>query len=78
VTLSISGYNLGALFFFRSAHDLRRDAKYTRFLPRQYIEDRLKVNAVPRENEYAIPILVEGVKDIVRAGGRTTMGAHGE
>lgn len=77
-TLSITGYNLGALFYYRSKHDLLADAKYTRFLPRQYITDRLAVNAVPGPDDYAIPILAEGVKDVVRAGGRTVMGAHGE
>ena len=77
-TLSIAGYNLGALFYYRSQHDLLKDPKYTRFLPRKYITDRLAVNAVPGPDEYAIPMLAEGVKDVVRAGGRTAMGAHGE
>jgi hypothetical protein len=77
-TLSITGHNLGALFYYRSKHDLLKDPKYTRFLPRDYIEQKLKVNVSPADDQYSIPIVAEGVKDVVRAGGHTAMGAHGE
>jgi Tol biopolymer transport system component/imidazolonepropionase-like amidohydrolase len=77
-TLSITGHNLGALFYYRSRHDLLKDTKYTRFLPRAYIEERLKVNVSPSDGQYSIPIVAEGVKDVMQAGGRTAMGAHGE
>ncbi|MGE0552143.1 MAG: amidohydrolase family protein [Gemmatimonadales bacterium] len=77
-TLSICGHNLGSLFHYRARHDLLHDAKYTRFIPRRYIEDRLAVDATVREDEYSVPIVAEGVKDVVEAGGWTVMGAHGE
>jgi len=77
-TLSICGHNLGSLFYYRSRHDLLHDPKYTRFTTQRYIEDRLAVDATVRDDGYSVPIVAEGVRDVVEAGGWTAMGAHGE
>jgi Tol biopolymer transport system component len=76
-TLTICGHPFGAVYFYRSTHNLLEDSKYNRFMPRTFIEESMRYNVVPGPDEYSVPLVAEGVKDTLAAGGHTAMGAHG-
>jgi hypothetical protein len=76
-TLTVGGTGAWSLEYWLAHNDLWRDAKDRRFVPwRQLLRTR---NYVQRPmSEYSFPILLEGVADVVRAGGNAAIGGHGE
>ena len=78
-TLSVAGFPDGAMFYYRPRANLPNDPKYTRFASKALLQSVAPRDATPPPIEdYAFPVLAQGVADIIRAGGSATVGEHGE
>jgi Tol biopolymer transport system component len=78
-TLSVAGFPDGAMFYYRPRANLPNDPKYTRFASKALLQSVAPRDLTPPPLEdYAFPILAQGVADIIRAGGSATVGEHGE
>jgi hypothetical protein len=65
-------------FTLSGDHDLLNDPKYGGLMPRTDISARIQANAAVSDRDYSVPMVAKGVKDVVRAGGHTALGAHAE
>lgn len=77
-TLAICGHPVGAVHYYRAKHDLLNDPKYGGLMPRTDTSARIQANVAVSDRDYSVPMVAKGVKDVVRAGGHTALGAHGE
>ena len=78
-TLSVAGFPDGAMFYYRPRANLPDDPKYTRFASKALLQSITPRDpAPPPIEDYAFPILAQGVADIIHAGGSATVGEHGE
>jgi Tol biopolymer transport system component/imidazolonepropionase-like amidohydrolase len=77
-TVHIAGHLRGSVNYFRPRHDLPNDRKYARFVPRASIEFSVQGDSIVPDHEFSFPLVAEGLKDIIRAGGYGAVGAHGE
>jgi imidazolonepropionase-like amidohydrolase len=74
----VAGHVNGSMQYFRPRQSLLDDAKYNRFIPRAVLElQHSRVRPVPL-TETSFPLIAEGLRDIVRAGGHGAIGEHGE
>ena len=77
-TALVAGHGRGAVDSFRARHDLATDAKYRRFIPEAAIAAHMaRIENVPA-SQFSFPIIAEGLRDIVRAGGYGAIGEHSE
>jgi len=77
-TLSVAGSVGNAADFFYQQSDVWKDAKFQHWTPWWLaLPEALHYTAAP-EREFSFDWVSEGLKDIVEAGGRVTLGAHGE
>ncbi len=74
--LQAVGQGLYPSEYWRARQDLREDAKFRRFTPWRNLA---RFTTLPQRpmREYPIVFWTEGVKDILRAGGSVSIGAHG-
>jgi hypothetical protein len=77
-TYIVAGHVNGSKEYFRPLQRLLEDAKYGRFMPRAELERRVQGAKPMPKDEFSFPIIAEGAADIVRAGGYSSIGDHGE
>lgn len=77
-TVGVGTHPWGAVEYFRSNYDLGEDSKYQRFMPAERIEYDMQHISDRESVYYSYPVVAEGVKDIIEAGGRATIGEHGD
>jgi Tol biopolymer transport system component len=77
-TAIVSGHGLGSADYFRSRTDLLADEKYRRFVPSTDIPVfDLSTGPMPAEL-FSFPMVAEGLRDVIRAGGHGAIGEHAE
>jgi Tol biopolymer transport system component len=77
-TSIVAGHVNGSMEYFRPRQNLLDDAKYNRFIPRSYLELQYQRSRMVPLTEVSFPLIAEGLRDIVRAGGYGAIGEHGE
>ena len=68
----------GSVYYFRPRHDFANDSKYARFVPDIATVTRDKAGEPEPKSRFSFPIMAEGIKDVVAAGGYAALGEHGE
>jgi hypothetical protein len=76
-TLAVAGAGYWSEEYFQSRADLWNDPKQRRFSPWTRLVRSINSAQRPLE-EYSFPMMAEAVADIVRAGGKASLGGHGE
>jgi Tol biopolymer transport system component/imidazolonepropionase-like amidohydrolase len=77
-TLVVGGPGPWNIEYFFAESDVWRDAKQQRFMPWQMLAGHLRRRMLRPETDYSFPLLAEGLKDIIAAGGYGALGSHGE
>jgi Tol biopolymer transport system component/imidazolonepropionase-like amidohydrolase len=77
-TVHIAGHLRGSVNYYRPRTNLLNDPKYRRFVPRSSIEFSTQGDSIVPDDQFSFPLVAEGLKDIIRAGGYGALGAHGE
>jgi hypothetical protein len=76
-TLAVAGAGYWSEEYFQSRADLWNNPKLRRFTPWSRLVRSIATAERPLE-EYSFPIMAEAVADIVHAGGKASIGGHGE
>ena len=63
--------------YWRAKWNMHDDEKLRRFTPHQSLDNEWRRKTVIVEEDYIIPLIARGVRDIVRAGGHAGLGSHG-
>jgi imidazolonepropionase-like amidohydrolase len=63
--------------YWRAKTDMHGDEKIRRFTPHEEIDRKWRRKEVIVEDDFTLPLIAQGVRDIVRAGGRAGLGSHG-
>ena len=63
--------------YYQSRSDLWNDEKKRRFMPWRQLVRRINHARKPK-TEYPFPFMMEAVADLLRAGGKASIGGHGE
>ncbi len=74
-TVSVAGHGEGAFEYYKPRSNLIADSRYRRFGDQQALEQALDM-AQPPLRRFSFPLVAEGLKDIVRAGGNGAIGDH--
>ncbi|HEX6939846.1 MAG TPA: amidohydrolase family protein [Longimicrobiales bacterium] len=77
-TLVVAGPGPWNIEYFFGASDVWRDAKQRRWMPWRMLAGHLRRRTLRPETDYSYPLLAEGLKDIIAAGGWGAIGSHGE
>jgi Tol biopolymer transport system component/imidazolonepropionase-like amidohydrolase len=64
--------------YFRARTDLEKDAKAAYFTPAELLYRTARRRPLTVEEDYNFPAIAQGVRDIIRAGGRAGLGSHGQ
>jgi hypothetical protein len=76
-TLAVAGAGYWSEDYFQSHGDLWNDPKLRRFMPWTRLVRSINPAQRPLE-EYSFPLMAEAVADVLHAGGRISIGGHGE
>lgn len=63
--------------YWRNKTDMHADEKIRRFIPHEEIDRKWRRHTVVIDEDFNFPLIAQGVRDIVRAGGRAGLGSHG-
>ncbi len=63
--------------FWRTHWNMHDDEKLRRFTPHQALDAEWRRKEVIVDEDYIFPLIAQGVRDIVRAGGSAGLGSHG-
>jgi imidazolonepropionase-like amidohydrolase/Tol biopolymer transport system component len=63
--------------FWRDHTDMHADEKIRRFVPHEEVDRKWRRHQTIIEEDFNFPGIARGVRDIVRAGGRSGLGSHG-
>ncbi|HEX7118867.1 MAG TPA: amidohydrolase family protein [Longimicrobiales bacterium] len=77
-TLVVAGPGPWNIEYFFAASDVWRDAKQRRWMPWRMLAGHLRRRTLRPATDYSYPLLAEGLKDIIAAGGWGAIGSHGE
>jgi Tol biopolymer transport system component/imidazolonepropionase-like amidohydrolase len=64
--------------YFRARTDLDQDAKAAYFTPSELLSRQARRRPMIVEEDYNFPLIAQGVRDVVRAGGIAGLGSHGQ
>jgi len=76
-TLIVAYGGPAAEAFFYAADNHHDDAKLRRFVPEDVLDNHRRRVVIP-EDEYQFPRVASGAAAIMKAGGKVTLGAHGQ
>lgn len=78
-TLLVSyGGPWGEQYFWQTRPEAHDDPKLRRFVPHFFIDARTRRHAWIEPSEYHFPTVARGAADVLRAGGKVSLGAHGQ
>lgn len=76
-TLIVAYGGPGGEGYWRAKWDMHDDAKVRRFTPHQNVDREWRRKTVIVDEDFNFPLIAQGVRDIVRAGGSAGLGSHG-
>jgi Tol biopolymer transport system component len=77
-TALVAGHGMGSVEYFRPRTNLLDDEKYLRFMPRADVVAATQRQKTLPLDVFSFPIIAEGLKDVIRAGGHGAIGEHAE
>jgi Tol biopolymer transport system component/imidazolonepropionase-like amidohydrolase len=77
-TLNVGGPGPWGEDFFYQETDLWKNPKLQRFIPWRWLYPHTQRRALRPVTSYPFPIVVQGIADVVAAGGHGAIGAHGQ
>jgi hypothetical protein len=77
-TFVVAGPGPWNIEYYFAETDVWRDAKHRRWMPWRQIAGHLRRRILRPDTDYSFPLLAEGLKDIIAAGGYGAIGSHGE
>lgn len=77
-TFVVAGPGPWNIEHFFAASDVWRDEKQRRWMPWRMLAGHLRRRTLRPDTDYSYPLLAEGLKDIIQAGGWGALGSHGE
>lgn len=77
-TLLVSYGGFFGQYYFRQKTDIHADEKLRRFTPHEVVDREARRRHLLLEEEYHFPGIAAGAAEVLKAGGRIGLGAHGE